>query len=118
MIADKDMKDSGGLSDPFQATESGFDDISIFCVDCEQEFVWTSGEQEFFRDKGLKHSPKRCHDCKKAKSEKIKADSERSQRIEVSVICDQCAVSTTVPFYPSHGRPVLCRSCFLSKSKS
>ena len=36
------------------------------------------------------------------------------QRIEVSVQCAQCGQQTTVPFYPSQGRPVYCRSCFLA----
>ncbi|MCA1616305.1 MAG: hypothetical protein LC800_19835 [Acidobacteria bacterium] len=36
------------------------------------------------------------------------------QRIEVSVSCAQCGQQTTVPFYPSQGRPVFCRSCFLA----
>jgi CxxC-x17-CxxC domain-containing protein len=36
------------------------------------------------------------------------------QRIEVSVDCAQCGQQTTVPFYPSQGRPVYCRSCFLA----
>jgi CxxC-x17-CxxC domain-containing protein len=30
------------------------------------------------------------------------------------VTCAQCGQQTTVPFYPSQGRPVFCRSCFLS----
>jgi CxxC-x17-CxxC domain-containing protein len=30
------------------------------------------------------------------------------------VQCAQCGQQTTVPFYPSQGRPVYCRSCFLA----
>ncbi len=118
MMAEKDMTDRQELSEPDPAPESEFEDIIISCVDCGEEFVWSCGEQEFFRDKGLKNSPKRCQECKKAKAERIKASSEKPQKIEVSVICDQCASSTTVPFYPSQGRPVLCRSCFLSSKES
>lgn len=111
MIDDREPAD--GIDEP----EKGFEDQSILCVDCGAEFAWTSGEQEFFRDKGLKHAPKRCRDCKKAKSERIDAESAKSRRIEVSVTCDSCSVVTTVPFYPSQGRPVLCRDCFLKNKK-
>lgn len=96
-----------------------FEDRLIFCVDCREEFVWTAGEQVFFHDKGLKNEPKRCKPCKQAKNERLAAitaaqSSGVRQRIEVSVNCAQCGQQTTVPFYPSQGRPVFCRSCFLA----
>lgn len=94
-------------------------DKTIKCVDCGDNFIWTSGEQAFFHDKGLKNEPKRCKPCKQAKNERLAAitaaqSSGVRQRIEVSVQCAQCGQQTTVPFYPSQGRPVFCRSCFLA----
>jgi CxxC-x17-CxxC domain-containing protein len=94
-------------------------DRTINCVDCGESFIWTSGEQAFFHDKGLKNEPKRCKPCKQAKNERLAAitaaqTSGTRQRIEVSVQCAQCGQQTTVPFYPSQGRPVYCRSCFLA----
>ncbi|MDQ5847221.1 MAG: zinc-ribbon domain containing protein [Acidobacteriota bacterium] len=94
-------------------------DRSIQCVDCGENFIWTAGEQAFFHDKGLKNEPKRCKPCKQAKNERLAAitaaqTSGTRQRIEVSVQCAQCGQQTTVPFYPSQGRPVYCRSCFLA----
>ena len=91
----------------------------IRCVDCNENFIWTAGEQVFFHDKGLKNEPKRCKPCKQAKNERLAAiaaaqSSGVRQRIEVSVQCAQCGQQTTVPFYPSQGRPVYCRSCFLA----
>jgi CxxC-x17-CxxC domain-containing protein len=96
-----------------------YDDRTIHCVDCGQDFVWTAGEQVFFHDKGLKNEPKRCKPCKQAKNERLAAIAAAQasgvrQRIEVSVQCAQCGQTTTVPFYPSQGRPVFCRSCFLA----
>lgn len=98
--------------------ESEFADQEILCVDCDVHFIWSAGEQAFFRDKGLKNAPKRCKDCKKAKNERLSAilaaqNSGIKQRIEVVVDCAKCEVKTTVPFYPSQGRPVYCRSCYL-----
>lgn len=96
-----------------------FQDQTINCVDCGEGFTWTVGEQIFFHDKGLKNSPKRCKLCKQAKNERLAAVSASHmsgvrQRIEVTVVCAQCGQQTTVPFYPSQGRPVYCRACFLA----
>ena len=98
--------------------EAEFQDRSIRCIDCGDGFIWTAGEQLFFHDKGLKNEPKRCKPCKQAKNERLAAIAAaqaagQRQRIEVSVTCAQCGQQTTVPFYPSQGRPVFCRSCYI-----
>lgn len=94
-------------------------DTSIVCIDCGQDFIWSGGEQLFFRDKGLQNPPKRCKGCKQAKNERLAAiataqSSGIKQKIEVIVNCAKCNEQTTVPFYPSQGRPVYCRSCYLA----
>ena len=99
--------------------EVEFQDRTINCVDCGEVFIWTGGEQVFFHDKGLRNEPKRCKTCKLAKNERLSAIAAAQasgvrQRIEVSVQCAQCGQTTTVPFFPSQGRPVYCRSCFLA----
>lgn len=81
-------------------------------------FAWTAGEQKFFRDKHLENPPKRCKDCKKAKNKRLAAIEAaalfgKRQRIEIQAECAKCECVTTVPFYPSQGRPVYCRACFL-----
>jgi CxxC-x17-CxxC domain-containing protein len=98
--------------------ESEFDDKIINCIDCAHEFVWTGGEQSFFRDKHLENPPKRCKPCKKMKNDRLAAiESAQTtgvrQRIEVAAECARCSAVTTVPFYPSQGRPVYCRACYL-----
>ncbi len=108
---------NGKWSQPNSEVE--FEDRTIKCVDCGDDFIWTAGEQVFFHDKGLKNEPKRCKPCKQAKNERLAAIAAAQasgvrQRIEVSVQCAQCGQQTTVPFYPSQGRPVYCRSCFLA----
>ncbi|HMJ09439.1 MAG TPA: zinc-ribbon domain containing protein [Pyrinomonadaceae bacterium] len=99
------------------------EDKTILCIDCGHNFIWSSGEQAFFRDKQLQNPPKRCKECKQAKNERLAAIAAAQasgvrQRIEVSVNCARCGESTTVPFYPSQGRPVYCRSCFLDLNPS
>jgi CxxC-x17-CxxC domain-containing protein len=110
-------------SDASPAASAEFEDISILCIDCHKDFIWTSGEQVFFRDKQLQNPPKRCKDCKQAKNERLAAIASAQasgirQRIEVAVSCAKCSATTTVPFYPSQGRPVYCRSCFLEMNPS
>lgn len=110
-------------SDRFSALLNADDDDEIEdrtlkCIDCEEEFLWAAGEQIFFRDKGLQNPPKRCKPCKKAKNHRIEAVLKAQaagiqQKIEVIVDCAKCGKTTTVPFYPSQGRPVYCRSCFI-----
>jgi len=91
----------------------------ILCIDCKRDFIWAIGEQIFFRDKGLYNSPKRCRECKQAKNERLASitaaqASGIKQKIEVNVACAKCRMMTTVPFFPSQGRPVYCRSCYLA----
>jgi hypothetical protein len=46
-------------------------DITKKCVDCQNDFIITAGEQEFYSDKGL-NMPKRCENCrKKRKAERL-----------------------------------------------
>ena len=105
------------------ANNTEFVDTNILCIDCGSDFVWTVGEQTFFRDKGLQNSPKRCRECKQAKNERIASVAAAQavgvkQRIEVAVYCARCNGYTTIPFYPSQGRPVYCRSCYLEMNPS
>lgn len=41
-----------------------YTDRSIACADCGQEFTFTSGEQEFYAQRGFTESPKRCPSCR------------------------------------------------------
>ncbi len=103
--------------------ENEFTDRDMVCGDCSKSFVWTAGEQAFFRDKNLQNPPKRCKECKQAKNDRLAAIAAAQasgirQRIEVAVACAKCGETTTVPFYPSQGRPVYCRSCYIELNPS
>ena len=41
-----------------------YNDRSLACVDCGQEFSFTAGEQEFYAQRGFTESPKRCPSCR------------------------------------------------------
>ena len=95
------------------------EDKTIHCVDCSEDFVWSVGEQLFYAQKDLLNPPKRCKPCKLAKTRRL-ADIEIAQatgkkhRVDVRAQCAKCLRSTTVPFYPSQGRPVYCKECYLA----
>jgi CxxC-x17-CxxC domain-containing protein len=84
-----------------------YTDRILKCIDCGAEFVFTAGEQLFFHDKEFKNDPKRCKQCK---AKRFHGGSR--VRPETRTNCSQCGAETTVPFKPTQGRPVLCRSCF------
>ncbi|MHC5019279.1 MAG: zinc-ribbon domain containing protein [Planctomycetota bacterium] len=81
-----------------------FEDRTLTCIDCNTEFIFTAGEQQFYRDKGFENEPKRCGPCRKAKKEA------RGQ--DFPVTCEECGKETTVPFKPTGIKPVYCRDCF------
>ncbi len=117
VMADSDFEGIRESASAQTHVSDEFNDVLIPCIDCRDDFVWTVGEQIFFRDKHLQNPPKRCKDCKKAKNKRLEAIeltrlTGKKHRIEVRAECARCSAVTTVPFYPSQGRPVYCRTCF------
>ena len=92
-----------------------FQDKTLQCVDCGSSFIWTAGEQAFFADKGFRNEPKRCRACKAKRAAQGPAPGAPRERVETTATCASCGRETTVPFKPTQGRPVLCRSCFQQK---
>lgn len=44
-------------------------DKTLVCKDCNEEFVFTEGEQEFYKEKGFENEPQRCPNCRKARKQ-------------------------------------------------
>lgn len=44
-------------------------DRNLVCKDCGQEFVFTEGEQAFYKEKGFENEPQRCPNCRRAKKQ-------------------------------------------------
>jgi len=42
-------------------------DRTLVCKDCGKDFVFTEGEQEFYKEKGFENDPVRCPDCRRAR---------------------------------------------------
>jgi CxxC-x17-CxxC domain-containing protein len=99
-----------------------FMDRLLICADCGGEFIFTAGEQLFFLDKQFKNDPKRCKPCKSRRITQQGGSAATGgpaaagiSRTETRTECSECGITTTVPFKPTQGRPVLCRQCFKNK---
>jgi CxxC-x17-CxxC domain-containing protein len=103
---------TGGLSSattPEEAPERVYEDRSLTCRDCSEEFVFSSGEQAFFSSKGLLNDPQRCPACRAAAKQARTAGGPREFH---AAICGSCGGQAMVPFAPRNDRPVYCSSCF------
>ena len=108
-----------------------FSDRSLTCRDCGREFVFTSGEQEFYASKGLTNDPVRCPSCRASrKATQSRATFEqpedtgyvkygtfasyggRNPRQMHPATCAECGQMTEVPFVPRGDRPVYCSACY------
>ena len=85
-----------------------YTDKTLGCRDCKEDFIFTSGEQEFYAEKGFENEPVRCPSCRSARRQR----SSGGERRMFPVICSDCGVETEVPFNPTNDRPVYCRDCF------
>jgi hypothetical protein len=50
-----------------------FEDIALLCADCNRNFIFGIGEQQFFWSKGLA-KPKRCKTCRAIRKATIVSD--------------------------------------------
>jgi CxxC-x17-CxxC domain-containing protein len=96
------------------------EDVIIKCVDCGENFVFTVGEQEFYKQHGLTHAPTRCRNCRDKRksqgpSEGSRSRSGASNREMYTAVCSECGTETQVPFQPTAGRAVYCKDCYGSR---
>ena len=87
-----------------------YQDKTLVCVDCGQEFVFTAAEQEFYAERGFQNEPKRCKACRNARKQNSRGDS--GERKMYDAVCAECGKPCKVPFQPRDDRPVYCSECF------
>ena len=98
-----------------------YTDENLNCTDCNQSFIFSAGEQEFFAQKGFTNKPNRCPDCRAARKASGggrpggSSYSSRPPREMFSARCSQCGGEAKVPFQPSGDKPVYCRDCFQAR---
>ena len=84
-----------------------YEDRTLKCKDCGEDFVFTAGEQEFYASKGFENDPQRCKACRDKRK-----NTARPEREMYTAICAACGQEARIPFKPSMDRPVYCSECF------
>ena len=84
-----------------------YEDKTLVCKECGNEFVFTAGEQEFYAEKGFQNEPGRCKTCREAR----KANARASRELYTTT-CARCGGEAKVRFEPKADRPVLCSACY------
>ena len=112
-------------------------DKTITCRDCGMDFVFTSGEQEFYAQKGFTNEPTRCPSCRQQRKasggggssrggyssrdsygssdsygSRDSYGSSRGSREMHTTTCASCGREAQVPFVPRGDKPVYCSDCF------
>ena len=83
-----------------------YDDKTLKCRDCDEDFIFTAGEQEFYAERGFQNEPQRCKNCRDARK-----SASRSREF-FTATCAACGGEAKVPFEPKTDRPVYCSDCF------
>ena len=89
-----------------------YEDKTLICKECGNEFFFTAGEQEFYAEKGFVNEPQRCKACRDARK-----NATRGEREWFEATCDSCGGVAKVPFKPREDRPVYCSECFAKKQQ-
>ena len=84
-----------------------YEDKTLVCKECGNEFVFTAGEQEFYAEKGFQNEPQRCKACRDARK-----NAARGPREFFTATCAACGGEARVPVQPRDDRPVCCSDCF------
>ncbi|MFO7532654.1 MAG: zinc-ribbon domain containing protein [Candidatus Limnocylindrales bacterium] len=119
-----------------------YEDRTITCADCGQEFIFTASEQAFYAEKGFTDAPKRCKACRQSRKAQRNTGSsygddsyggggyssgggggyggggggyDRPPRQLYDATCADCGKIAQVPFQPTGSRPVYCNDCFRAR---
>lgn len=84
-----------------------YEDKTIQCQECKEDFLFSAEEQEFYAEKGFVNSPSRCKPCRDARKAALRAN-----RKNYETVCASCNGVAVVPFEPREDRPVYCSECF------
>ena len=90
-----------------------YEDKTLTCQDCGQEFTFSADDQQYHADKGYTNEPKRCPSCRASRRGSGGGGGGYGSRREMHpATCAQCGKQTEVPFLPTGTRPVYCSDCF------
>ncbi len=85
-----------------------YNDKTLVCKECGEEFVFSAGEQDFYAEKGFQNEPTRCKTCRSKRDHSTKKEL-------YDAVCAECGQTTRVPFKPHLDKPVFCSKCYSAK---
>ena len=84
-----------------------YQDKTLVCKECGEQFIFSAGEQEFYAERGFQNEPQRCKSCRDKRK-----NVNRTPREYFTATCAACGGEAKVPFQPKSDRPVYCSACF------
>jgi CxxC-x17-CxxC domain-containing protein len=105
----------GFVVSPLESPGMPFEDKTLNCVECGQEFTFSASEQQFYAEKGFTNEPRRCLGCRRARKQGVV---DHRGREMFPVTCAACGKETHVPFRPTGSRPVYCDDCFRERRRT
>ena len=114
-----------------------YNDKTLTCADCNEQFTFTASEQDFYAQRGFTE-PRRCSNCRANRKAQRGGNGggggggssygsygagggysaggygSRGPREMFTATCSQCGKDAEVPFRPTSGKPVYCSDCFRS----
>ena len=76
-----------------------YQDETLVCKECGNEFVFTAGEQAFYAEKGFQKN------------------AGKPERQYFEATCSECGGVAKLTFQPSTDRPVYCSACFEARRR-
>ncbi|SRR6266571_8747445 len=123
MLGGDDLSQAAQYTIVFWHVEPGIEkenmalsDQTLVCRDCNQEFIFTVGEQEFYASHQLTNTPSRCPSCRAARKGQGGygggRGGSREPRQMYTATCSSCGGEAQVPFQPRGDKPVYCSNCY------
>ena len=116
-----------------------FQDRTLVCSDCGDDFIFSIDDQQYHLEKGYTNEPKRCVSCRRARRASFnrgggggygggdggfggggggRGFGGGGNRQRYTITCAACGKEDEVPFRPTGARPVYCYDCFRSGSRN
>ena len=89
-----------------------YEDKTLICKECGEEFVFTAGEQEFYEAKGFVNEAPALQSLPRRRK-----NAARPEREMFIATCASCGGEAKVPFRPREDRPVYCSECFAKQKE-
>lgn len=86
-----------------------YQDQTLKCRDCSNDFVFTARDQDFFAQKGFTSPPTRCKDCRLKRKQRVET---AANKVMYKITCKDCGKVGEMATEPRKPDDVMCSECF------